>query len=113
MWLFLSKILVKNWHLLFAFLIEQYNLKIQELNIQMTKNCEENYLIIHNISQHPPRSTTKYCEQSSLPINITTSGRAVVMEFHHNKSQSEYGFTVSYKSFISKYLNERHIEILL
>ncbi|XP_078271736.1 LOW QUALITY PROTEIN: astacin-like metalloendopeptidase [Rhinoraja longicauda] len=90
----------------------QYTLKIQELNIQKTKKCE-NYLIIHDPAQNPPRRTTKYCEQSPHAINITTSGRAIVMEFHQVQSRYKYGFRVSYRSFFSKYLKERHIEMIV
>ncbi|XP_055505764.1 astacin-like metalloendopeptidase isoform X2 [Leucoraja erinacea] len=77
----------------------QLTLKIKDLNIQKTKKCE-NHLIIHGNAQSPPR---KYCEQSLYPINITSSGRAIVLEFHHATSINQHGFKVSYSSVFNKH----------
>ncbi|XP_069751403.1 astacin-like metalloendopeptidase isoform X4 [Narcine bancroftii] len=80
----------------------KFILEIKELHLKETSKCEENYLIIHDTVQNPPQIAGKYCGQESLPININSYGRAVVIEFRQKKSPSEYGFKLSYKSIFNK-----------
>uniref|UniRef100_UPI00398F09A1 astacin-like metalloendopeptidase isoform X2 n=1 Tax=Pristiophorus japonicus TaxID=55135 RepID=UPI00398F09A1 len=93
----------KDVHCFWVVLIKrQYKiiLNVEELNIKNSTNCTENNLVIHDAARTPPAVIGKYCGKVSLPLNMISFGRTVVIEFQHKQSKSDYRFKISYKSIV-------------
>ncbi|XP_038661972.1 astacin-like metalloendopeptidase [Scyliorhinus canicula] len=80
----------------------QIVLNFERLHILNTTNCEQNHLIIYDVTSTPPVVAARFCDKVSLPVNVISFGRAVVIEFQHTRANFNYGFKITYKSIENK-----------
>ncbi|XP_072374904.1 astacin-like metalloendopeptidase [Scyliorhinus torazame] len=80
----------------------QVRIKFEGVNLKNDTNCTQNSMIIRDAARTPPRIAGTYCDDTTLPSNLTTYGRTVVIEFRHKPSKPRRGFKVSYDSILNK-----------
>uniref|UniRef100_UPI00398F23BA astacin-like metalloendopeptidase isoform X2 n=1 Tax=Pristiophorus japonicus TaxID=55135 RepID=UPI00398F23BA len=93
----------KDLHCFWVLLIRrkyQITLKLEELKFKDTNNSADNKLVIYDAAKSPPVILGKYHGQLSSPVDLTSFGRTIIIEFRHNRSRPVYGFKISYKSII-------------
>ncbi|XP_038663304.1 embryonic protein UVS.2-like [Scyliorhinus canicula] len=90
----------RNMHCFWVLLVKRLykiTLKLEELYLQHTSNCRENSLIIYDAGQPPIAIAGNYCNEVPLPLEVTSTGRTVIIEFLHKKSPTNQGFKISYE----------------
>uniref|UniRef100_UPI00398E996B embryonic protein UVS.2-like isoform X5 n=1 Tax=Pristiophorus japonicus TaxID=55135 RepID=UPI00398E996B len=95
----------KDLHCFWVLLIRrkyQITLKLEELKFKDTNNSADNKLVIYDAAKSPPVILGKYHGQLSSPVDLTSFGRTIIIEFRHNRSRPVYGFKISYKSIVNK-----------
>ncbi|XP_059832348.1 embryonic protein UVS.2-like [Hypanus sabinus] len=71
------------------------------LHIRSNENCTADYLAIHDVAANPHTLLGKYCGKLSEPVTFTSTGRTLVLELSHLKSDLGWGFSAEYKSIIT------------